>query len=109
MGTITVADTIRNISRQHLEENNGLLLGQSISAVGWVNNTVPDCAGIVELPMTDVAGAGIAVGTAMVGRRPIFVIRFQDFLVLNGSPLIFYAAKSKELHGSCLLYTSRRG
>jgi len=96
---MTVADTIRNISRQHLEKNNGLLLGQSISAVGWVNNTVPDCKGIIELPMTDVAGAGIAVGTAMVGRRPIFVIRFQDFLILNGSPLIFYAAKSKELHG----------
>lgn len=99
MGRVTVADTIREISRHHLEENNGLLLGQSISAVGWVNNTVPDCKGIVELPMTDVAGAGIAVGAAMVGRRPIFVIRFQDFLVLNGSQLIFYAAKSKELHG----------
>lgn len=100
MGTVTVADTIREISRHHLEENNGLLLGQSISAVGWVNNTVPDCKGIVELPMTDVAGAGIAVGAAMVGRRPIFVIRFQDFLILNGSQLIFYAAKSKELHGT---------
>lgn len=99
MGAVTVADTIREISRRHLLENNGLLLGQSISAVGWVNNTVPDCRGIVELPMTDVAGAGIAVGAAMVGRRPIFVIRFQDFLILNGSQLIFYAAKSKELHG----------
>jgi pyruvate dehydrogenase E1 component beta subunit len=99
MGKITLADTIREISRQHLEENNGLLIGQSISAVGWVNNTVPDCKGIIELPMTDVAGAGIAVGTAMVGRRPIFVIRFQDFLILNGSQLIFYAAKTKELHG----------
>lgn len=99
MGMMSVADTIREISRRHLEEHDGLLLGQSISAVGWVNNTVPDCRGIVELPMTDVAGAGIAVGTAMVGRRPIFVVRFQDFLILNGSPLIFYAAKSKELHG----------
>ena len=99
MGSLTVADTIREISRRHLVENNGLLLGQSISAVGWVNNTVPDCKGIIELPMTDVAGAGIAVGTAMVGRRPIFVIRFQDFMILNGSQLIFYAAKSKELHG----------
>jgi acetoin:2,6-dichlorophenolindophenol oxidoreductase subunit beta len=96
---LTVADTIREISRRHLEENNGLLLGQAITAVGWINNTVPNCRGIVELPMTDVAGAGIAVGAAMVGRRPIFVIRFQDFLILNGSPLIFYAAKSKELHG----------
>ena len=99
MGKRTLAETIKETTRRHLEENNGLLLGQSITAVGWVNGTVPDVKGIIELPMTDVAGAGIAVGTAMVGRRPIFVLRFQDFLILNASPLIFYAAKSKELHG----------
>lgn len=99
MGQKTVADTIREITKKHLTENNGLLLGESITAVGWVNNTVPNCQGIVELPMTDVAGAGIAVGAALVSRRPIFVIRFQDFLILNGSPLIYYAAKTKELHG----------
>lgn len=99
MADRTVADTIREITRNHLLNNNGMLLGQAISAVGWVNNTVPDCDGIFELPMTDVAGAGFAVGAALVGRRPIFVLRFQDFLILNGSPLIFYAAKTKELHG----------
>ncbi|MFQ5736968.1 MAG: transketolase C-terminal domain-containing protein [Thermodesulfobacteriota bacterium] len=99
MGQRSVAETIKEITRQHLEANDGMLLGESISAVGWVNNTVPDTRGIVELPMTDVAGSGIAVGAALVGRRPIFVIRFQDFLILNGSPLIFYAAKVKELHG----------
>lgn len=99
MGQKTVAGTIKEITRRHLEQNNGLLLGQAISAVGWVNGTVPDVKGILELPMTDVAGAGIAVGAAMVGRRPIFVLRFQDFLILNGSPLINYAAKCKELHG----------
>ena len=99
MGQKTVAETIREITRKHLTESNGLVLGECLSAVGWVNNTVPDCPGIVELPMTDVAGAGIAVGCALVGRRPIFVVRFQDFLILNGSPLIFFAAKTKELHG----------
>ncbi|MBN2008118.1 hypothetical protein JW960_02095 [candidate division KSB1 bacterium] len=98
MERLTVADTIREITRNHLTEHNGLLMGQAVSAVGWVNNTVPDCPGIIELPMSDVAGAGIAVGSALVGRRTIFVIRFQDFLILNGSPLIFYAAKIKELH-----------
>jgi len=99
MGKYTVAETIKEITRKHLAEDNGLLLGQTISAVGWVNGTVPDCEGIVELPMTDVAGAGIAVGCAMVGRRPIFVLRFQDFIMLNGSPIFNYAAKVKELHG----------
>lgn len=98
MGEMTVAETIKEITKEHLLNHNGLLLGQAITAVGWVNNTVPNCKGIIELPMADVAGAGIAVGTALVGRRPIFVIRFQDFLILNGSPLIFYAAKTKELH-----------
>ena len=99
MEQITLAATIKAVTKTHLEENGGLLLGQSISAVGWVNGTVPDCRGIVELPMTDVAGAGFAVGAAMVGRRPIFVVRFQDFLLLNGSPLINYAAKCQTLHG----------
>jgi pyruvate dehydrogenase E1 component beta subunit len=100
MGQRTLAETIKEITRKHLEENDGILLGQCISAVGWVNNTVPDTRGIVELPMSDTAGAGIAVGAAMVGKRPIFVIRFQDFLMLNGSPLVNYAAKCKELHGA---------
>ena len=93
----TLAETIKEITRKHLEENNGILLGQAITAVGWVNNSVPNCKNIIELPMTDVAGAGIAVGTAIVGRRPIFVLRFQDFLFLNSSPLVNYAAKSKYL------------
>ena len=99
MGQRTVAETIREITRRHLQENNGILLGQAVTAVGWVNGTVPDVDGIIELPMTDVAGAGFAVGAAMVGRRPIFILRFQDFLILNGSPLINYAAKCKDLHG----------
>lgn len=95
----TVAETIKEITREHLVKNNGLLLGQAITAVGWVNNTVPDCKGIIELSMADVAGSGIAVGAAVAGRRPIFVLRFQDFLFLNGSILVNYAAKTKEFFG----------
>ena len=99
MAKTTVAETIKNITYNHLENNDGVLLGQCVTAVGWINGTVPDCKNIVELPMTDTAAAGFATGLAMVNRRPIFVVRFQDLLILNGSPLIYYAAKSKELHG----------
>jgi pyruvate/2-oxoglutarate/acetoin dehydrogenase E1 component len=96
----TLADTIREITQKHLTQNNGLLLGQAISAIGWVNNTVPsDCEGIVELSMADVSGAGIAVGTAIAGRRPIFTLRFGDFVWLASSPLVNYVAKSKEIFG----------
>jgi pyruvate dehydrogenase E1 component beta subunit len=95
----TLRETIKGITRKHLTENNGIILGECLSAVGWVNNTVPDCKNLVELPMIDVAGAGIAVGAALVGRRPIFVIRFQDFLFLNSSLLINYAGKTKDIFG----------
>jgi pyruvate dehydrogenase E1 component beta subunit len=98
MERMTLAETIKEITRKHLEEDNGLLFGQCVTAVGWINGSVPDCKNIVELPMTDVAAAGFAVGAALVGRRPIFVLRFQDFFTLNCNQIVHYAAMSKELH-----------
>ncbi len=96
----TVAETIRELSRLHIKKNKGLIMGQCLSAVGWVQNTVPaQKKGIVEFPMTDVAGAGFAVGSAIAGIKPIFILRFQSFLWLNASPLINNAAKSKEMFG----------
>lgn len=95
----TTADTIREITRHHLTKGNGMLMGQCVTAVGWIAGTVPDCQGIVELPTTDVAGAAFAVGAALAGRRPIFVVRYQGFMWLNASSLVNYAAKSKEVWG----------
>ena len=96
----TVADTIRELTRAHIANNRGIVMGQCLTAVGWVQNTIPEqLEGIVELPMTDVSGAGFAVGAAVMGRRPVFVIRFQSFLWLNASPIVNYAAKSKEVFG----------
>ena len=96
----SVAETIRDITRKHLKENNGLLFGQCVTAVGWVGGTIPEMTeeeGIVELSMADVSGAGVAVGAAVVGRRPIYVIRYQGFMWYNSAPLLNYAAKSKEM------------
>ncbi len=96
----TVADTIREITREHLTKNNGLLLGQCITAVGWIQNTVPPNApGLVELPMSDVSGPGFAIGAAIVGKRPMLVLRFQSFLWLAVSPIVNYAAKARDLWG----------
>lgn len=108
---ITVADTIRELTRRHIAENDGIVLGQCLSAVGWVQNTIPaQEQGLVELPMTDIAGAGFAVGAALMGRRPIFVIRYQSFLWLNVSPIVNYAAKAKELFGyPCPVYVRAIG
>jgi len=96
----TVAETIRETTRYHLKERGGLLFGQCVTAVGWIGGTVPPMTeeeGIVELSMADVAGAGLAVGAAVVGRRPIYVIRYQGFMWYNAASLLNYAAKSKEM------------
>ena len=93
----TTAETISEITRKHLTEDNGLLLGQCVTAVGWIGGSVPDCEGIAEIPMTDVAGPGFAVGCGLMGRRPIFVVRYQGFMWYNSSSLINYAAKSKQV------------
>lgn len=96
----TVADTIREITRNHLEKNNGLLMGQCITAVGWIQNTVPPHArGLVELPMNDNSGPGIAIGAAIAGVRPIFVLRFQSLLWLASCSIANHAGKTKELFG----------
>lgn len=98
----TVAETIRATTRKHLTEDDGLLFGECVTAVGWIGGTVPEMTveeGIVELSMADVAGPGIAVGAALVGRRPIYVIRYQGFMWYNASPLLNYAAKSKDMWG----------
>lgn len=98
----TVAETIRATTLRHLEEGHGLLFGQCVTAVGWIGGTVPERIegqGIVELSMADVAGPGIAVGAALVGRRPMFVCRYQGFMWYNAATLLNYAAKSRQMWG----------
>ena len=95
----TTAETIKKITFDHLTRRKGLLFGQCVTAVGWVGGTIPDCEGIVEITMTDIAGPGFAVGAALMGRRPIFVVRYQGFMWYNASSFINYAAKSKQVWG----------
>ena len=96
---ITVAETIKNITSKHINQN-GLVLGQCLTAVGWVGGTIPEFPhhpNIVELSMADSAGGSIATGAALTGRRPIYVVRYQGFLWYNLVSIVNYAAKSKEL------------
>lgn len=97
-----LAETIKRITKDHLLTNGGLLFGQCVTAIGWINGTVPDLTiedGIVELPISDVSNGGIAVGAALTNRRPIYIIRFQGLGWYNLTTILNYAAKSKEMWG----------
>ncbi len=99
MEGISLRETIKEITRKHLDENNGLLLGECVSDPGGVAGTIPESKNVIDLPMTETAGADFAVGCALAGRRPIFVTRFQDFMLMNGSPIIYFAGVYKDLSG----------
>lgn len=95
-------EIISEISRKHLE-NGGLIMGQCLTAVGWVGGTVPKMTveeGIIELSMSDVAGGYMAAGVALAGRRPIYIVRYQGFQHFNAIGIVNYAAKAKEMWGT---------
>lgn len=107
---MTLADTIREISREHCEAG-GLLLGQNLNAIQDCCGTVPvDAPNVTVMPTTETAGMGIAVGAALSGRRVIHVIRFSSFLWLQSSPLVNYAARCKEIwRYSCPIFVRAMG
>lgn len=92
-------DIIKSITKQHLLKNNSLLFAQCVQAVGWIGNTVPDDVGdkIVELPTSDVMNSGVVTGVALMGKRPIYIVRYQGFNWYNAAMIVNYAAKSKQI------------
>tara|TARA_B100001123_G_C15287832_1_gene1016281 strand:- start:446 stop:1372 length:927 start_codon:yes stop_codon:yes gene_type:complete len=96
----TLKDTIKEITFNHLKKRKGQVFGQNLTAVGWVAGTLPKLYeedGVIELPMADVAGGGIVTGSALVGKRPFYIIRYQGYNWLNCIFIINYACKSKEI------------
>jgi len=95
----SLRSTIKEITKNHLAKGN-LLFGQCLTAVGWVNGTVPELTeeeGLVELSMADVMAGGVVVGAALMGKRPIYVVRYQGFQWFNAPIIINYAGKAKEM------------
>ena len=96
----TLRETIKEIIRFHLKSKKGQAFGQCLTAVGWVGGTLPELYeedGMIELSMADVAAGGIVTGSALMNKRPIFIIRYQGFNWYNAPMIANYACKSKEI------------
>ncbi len=94
----TLRDVIREATNQHLNSGH-LVMGQCLTAVGFVGGTLPERQDMTELPMSDVAGAYFATGAALAGRRPILVLRYQGFAWFAAPAIANYAAKSLAIWG----------
>ncbi len=96
----SLRETIKKITFKHLKRKNYQVFGQNLTDVGWVAGTLPrlfEKDGVIELPMADIAGGGIVTGSALVGRRPIYIIRYQGYNWFNCTFIVNYACKSKEI------------
>src|SRR3989344_6946981 len=99
---LNLAQTINEITKDHILNHRGVVMGQCLNGAGNVAGTIPEGLNseqVIELPMSDMSGSGIACGYALDGRRPILVSRYQGFMHFNIAYLTNYAAKAKEMWG----------
>lgn len=99
MSEITLKHTILNIMKEHLNKNNGIILGEGVCGSSGIDYAVPKSKNVIDIPMSETAGADFAVGCALAGRRPVFLVKYQDFMLLGASPFITFSSVVKDLQG----------
>ncbi len=99
MEKLTLRDIIRETTNKHLCENNGMLFGECVKDPGGVSNTIPVHENVIDTPMSETAAADFAIGAALSGRRSIYVVRFQNFMLMGASPFISFASVVKGIYG----------
>ena len=54
---------------------------------------------MIDTPISELGGAGVAVGAALLGRRPVFEFQFSDFATLAMEQIVNQAAKIRFMLG----------
>ncbi|WP_311771967.1 alpha-ketoacid dehydrogenase subunit beta [Burkholderia sp. Bp9031] len=81
------------------------LMGEDIGVYGGAFQVTGDlfqrfgAERIMDTPIAELAGAGIAVGAAMTGCRPIYEFQFSDFATLAMEQIVNQAAKMRYMLG----------
>jgi pyruvate dehydrogenase E1 component beta subunit len=100
MPEIYFSDAIRQALDQEMERDAAVfLMGEDIGAYGGafgitrglIEKYGPDR--VRETPISENGFAGVAVGAAMTGLRPVVEIMFMDFILLAADQIINHAAK----------------
>lgn len=103
---ITVVEAIRQALDEELARDSGvILLGEDVGVYGGafgVTAGLQDKYGTVrvrETPISEAGMAGVAIGAALVGLRPIVEFMFSDFITLAMDQLVNHAAKISFMYG----------
>lgn len=87
------------------EDPTVVVMGEDIAAAGGsfgVTRGLLDrfgAARVLDTPISEAAIAGMAVGAAMSGLKPVFEIMFMDFVTLTMDAMVNQAAKARFMFG----------
>ena len=82
-----------------------ILMGEDIGVYGGAFQVTGDLIGrfgperVMDTPISELGGAGVAVGAALTGLRPIFEFQFSDFAALAMEQIVNQAAKMRYMLG----------
>lgn len=85
-----------------------VLMGEDIGVYGGAFQVTGDLVHrygeerVVDTPISELGGCGIAVGAALTGMRPIFEFQFSDFATLAMEQIVNQAAKLRYMLGGAV-------
>ena len=109
MRELSYAESIRDAMDIALgSDERVILLGEDIGAYGGAFQVTGDLVQkygedrVVDTPISELGGAGVAVGAALTGLRPIFEFQFSDFATLAMEQIVNQAAKLRYMLGGAV-------
>src|ERR1051326_5597701 len=106
---ITFAEAVNEAIREEMRRDESIIvLGEDVAAAGGVYKLTQGLLAefgserVLDTPISEATIAGLAVGAAMTGMRPIAEIMFGDFLGLAMDQIVNQAAKTHYMSGGKL-------
>ena len=106
---LSYAEAIREAMDIALEQDERvILMGEDIGVYGGAFQVTGDLVHkygeerVMDTPISELGGAGVAVGAALTGLRPIFEFQFSDFAALAMEQIANQAAKVRFMLGGAV-------
>ena len=104
--SLTFAEAIREAMAIAMEADpTVILMGEDIGVYGGAFQVTLDLIDrfgpdrVMDTPISELGGAGVAVGAALTGLKPIFEFQFSDFAMLAMEQIVNQAAKLRYMLG----------
>ena len=106
---LTYAEAIREALALALDADpNVFLMGEDIGLYGGAFQVTGDlierfgAERVIDTPISELGGAGLAVGAALTGTKPIYEFQFSDFSMLAMEQIVNQAAKLRYMLGGAV-------